>query len=519
MAPDERRRAICRAIENSLPRSETAAERRFREIVEARRAKEAEEREREAKQVALVGQQTRTWADWVNQRIAEAIEALPPISEAEFAIHGRLLSNSRLERDAVIAEELSRLGKELRKEFDAKLAETAERLRSVPGRLPPVQVWSEGIVAYEGQVFSHAGRLWQARCNTGFRPDVRHADWVCLARTIAPSFSLGELDRHDAQRAREEAAKAIAELRTEIGEKFLALTERTVDALASRPIVDQSQVDHAVEVAVAHVRQESGHALEAQRREIAFQLEVLKERVADVASRSSSDQSQIERAAAAEIAVARLRVGLDDVVEVKARAFDARLADFETQRREFAAQLQELRERLGDVARRLNSDRGQIERPAAAAAETGVAKLRVELADLIEAQARAFETRLADLETPQREFAVHLQALRERLGDVERRPSLDQSLIEQVAAAAAETGVARLRVGLNDVVEAQARAFDARLADLEPQRREFAVQLQGLKERIGDIGSRPASIKVRSSALPRLRLRSAWRSCAGSLST
>src|SRR5262249_39186183 len=150
-------------------------------------------------------------------------------------------------------------------------AEMSERLRSVPGRLPPVQVWSEGAVAYEGQVFSHAGRLWQARCDTGFRPDARHADWGCLARTFAPSVSLGELGRHDAQRARDEVAKIAAELRTEVDQK--------IASLSGRPVCDQNQADHVLADAVARTRAEMraelDRALDAQRREFLVQVEAL----------------------------------------------------------------------------------------------------------------------------------------------------------------------------------------------------------------------------------------------------
>ena len=64
-------------------------------------------------------------------------------------------------------------------------------------------------------------------------------------------------------------------------------------------------------VKLAELSGEFDRALQAQRREFAEQLQTLKERLGDVASRPSSDQSQIERAAAApaETAVARLRVG------------------------------------------------------------------------------------------------------------------------------------------------------------------------------------------------------------------
>jgi hypothetical protein len=149
----------------------------------------------------------------------------------------------------------------------------------------------------------------------------------------------------------------------------------------------------------------------------------------------------------------------------------------EAQRREFAAQLQALSERVGDVASRPGSDQGQIEYAAAAAAEIAVAKLRLGLDDVVEAQARASEARLVGLETQRRESAVQLQALKERVGDIASRPSSDQVQIEEAAAVAVETAVARLRSGLDDMVEAQARVFDAQLAGLEARLKGAAGKL------------------------------------------
>jgi hypothetical protein len=117
-----------------------------------------------------------------------------------------------------------------------------------------------------------------------------------------------------------------------------------------------------------------------------------------------------------------------------------------------------LRERMVDaVENKPAFDQDQVDRGFEAAvartrAETR-AELSAEFARLLEAQGR--------------EFAVEFQALKERLGDVASRPRFDQSQIERVAATAAETAVAQLRVGLDDVAEAQVRTFDTRLVDLE----------------------------------------------------
>jgi hypothetical protein len=156
-----------------------------------------------------------------------------------------------------------------------------------------------------------------------------------------------------------------------------------------------------------------------------------------LASRPAFDPGQTD--GSIETAVARVREESD-------RALEA-------QKGEFAAQLQALRERLGEVASQPAFDQGQIERATGAAAEVAVARLRVGLDDVVEAQVRAFESRLAELEKQRREFAVELQGLKQRLGDVAGRPSFDQSQVERAAAAAAEIAVAPLRRGLDAAVE------------------------------------------------------------------
>jgi hypothetical protein len=429
----------------------------------------------------------------------------------------------------------------LERGFEARLADLEGRLR-VSGEMPIAKVWAPDSAALAGELCTHAGSLWQARQNTGQTPGGDH--WLCLARggEVIEGDAAGALDQRLGDTRREvcaEVAEEQARMLNRVQAMIAAAEGRMLDALASRPAFDPRQTDGSIETAVARVREESDRALEAQKGEFAAQLQALRERLGEVASRPSFDQGQIERAAGAavEVAVARLRDGLDDVVEAQVRAFESRLAERETQRREFAVELQGFKERLGDIASRPAFDQGQIDRAvevavarasakfsetfdraletalgaerrefavqlhavkdrvaevasrpsfgqsqielaAAAAAETAVAKLRVEHADLIEAQVRAFETRLADLEVQRREFAVRLQAVKERISDVAARPSFDQSQVERAAAAAAEIALAKLRVGFDDVVELQARAFDARLVDLEARLKCAAGKLQ-----------------------------------------
>jgi hypothetical protein len=271
----------------------------------------------------------------------------------------------------------------------------------------------------------------------------------------------------------DEVVKAVGELRNEIGEKLLALKERTVDAFTSRPVFDQSQVDLAVETAVARARGEFDRALEVQRREFTAQIQALNAHPVDaLAGLERERQSRVEDS------VERIREEFGARLAAKERAFDAlagldrgRLSHIEESvdgiceklRGEFEARLSE-KERVVDVlANRPVFDQSQVDR----AVEVAVARTRAELSAEFDRV----------LEAQRREFAVQLQALKERLGDVASRPNSDQSQIEHAAAAAAETVVAQLRVGLDDLVEAQARAFETRLVDLEARLKGAAGKL------------------------------------------
>jgi hypothetical protein len=221
----------------------------------------------------------------------------------------------------------------LERGFKARLADLEGRLH-VPREMPIAKVWAPDSAALVGELYTHAGSSWQARRNTGQTPGGDH--WLCLARggEVIEGDDASALDQRlgDTRREiREEVAEEQARMVNRIEAMIAAAEARMVDALASQPAFDPGQTGCVIETAVARVREESDRALEAQKRELAAQLQALRERLGDEVSRRSFDQGQIERAAAAaaEIAVAPLRVGLDDVVEVQARAFDARLADLE----------------------------------------------------------------------------------------------------------------------------------------------------------------------------------------------
>jgi hypothetical protein len=84
------------------------------------------------------------------------------------------------------AEIKSALG-ELCSSFGTELAALEQRLKAVPGRLPPVKSWKPETVFYAGDVVTCDGSLFQASRDTG--QSVTHSDWICLAR--------GGRDGHD----------------------------------------------------------------------------------------------------------------------------------------------------------------------------------------------------------------------------------------------------------------------------------------------------------------------------------
>lgn len=60
-----------------------------------------------------------------------------------------------------------------------------------PGKLPLAKAW-DGRVAYEAEVRTHKGALWQAVRDTGREPG--HDDWICLAAAGQPGKSADEIE-------------------------------------------------------------------------------------------------------------------------------------------------------------------------------------------------------------------------------------------------------------------------------------------------------------------------------------
>jgi hypothetical protein len=82
--------------------------------------------------------------------------------------------------------------------FEAELEQLEQRLKAVPGRLPPVKIWRAEMVVYQAELIAHDGALWQAKCDTAQKPG--GADWVLIARagrdavtpTIRGTYSVDE---------------------------------------------------------------------------------------------------------------------------------------------------------------------------------------------------------------------------------------------------------------------------------------------------------------------------------------
>jgi hypothetical protein len=81
---------------------------------------------------------------------------------------------------ATLRKEIKQAVAEVQRTFDEKLAALELRLKSVPGRLPPVKVWRPETVVYEGEIASYEGSLYQARKDSAQTPG--GSDYVCVAR-------------------------------------------------------------------------------------------------------------------------------------------------------------------------------------------------------------------------------------------------------------------------------------------------------------------------------------------------
>jgi len=139
---------------------------------------------------AVIAAERKDMRGHVAERVMELHREFEPKLAAEEERLGTISEKLRVARwvdSEFIAQALTELRQaferaleEKERSFEARLAALAEHLKAVPGRLPPVKIWREGCVVYEGEVASFEGSLWQAQRDTGQRPS--GSDWVCVAR-------------------------------------------------------------------------------------------------------------------------------------------------------------------------------------------------------------------------------------------------------------------------------------------------------------------------------------------------
>jgi hypothetical protein len=110
---------------------------------------------------------------------------------------GVVISITRRQMRSEFGERLDELVPQLKKIAElelevAKLIGAVDVLRGKepppPAKFPSVKVWKEGSVSYAGDVVTHDGCTWQARCDTAQAPGT--PDWACVARAGRDGASL-----------------------------------------------------------------------------------------------------------------------------------------------------------------------------------------------------------------------------------------------------------------------------------------------------------------------------------------
>jgi hypothetical protein len=135
--------------------------------------------ERAQREGVIYRRQQPDWsAFWVavDKRVTEAVAAQYSFTKDQQELLFDILKDAR---DAMRGE-ISKAIEEARRTVDARF-ETLERRARAPGALPPVKVWRQGMVTYEGELASFGGQLYQARMDTRMRPDDQES-WICVAR-------------------------------------------------------------------------------------------------------------------------------------------------------------------------------------------------------------------------------------------------------------------------------------------------------------------------------------------------
>jgi hypothetical protein len=97
----------------------------------------------------------------------------------DFEQHCRLI---KAEHAAAAAEARAMIGQvqlELERQIAEKLQRLRQRLDDIEG--PRITDYVEGKITYHGQLVTHAGGCWQARCDTAKSPSYDCSDWHCVA--------------------------------------------------------------------------------------------------------------------------------------------------------------------------------------------------------------------------------------------------------------------------------------------------------------------------------------------------
>jgi hypothetical protein len=111
-------------------------------------------------------------SEWQQQLRAMKAESAAAIAE--------LRANAAEFRCTMEAMTEKRLG-QIREPADGPRGEQGERgERGLPGQLRAVKQFVEDGVHYDGDVVTHVGSTYQARCDTAREPP--HEDWICVSR-------------------------------------------------------------------------------------------------------------------------------------------------------------------------------------------------------------------------------------------------------------------------------------------------------------------------------------------------
>jgi hypothetical protein len=108
----------------------------------------------------------------------------PPLTlEDVDARIGQWLEQEREFTREVLAAALAQVLNDAENGLIGKVGPRGERgERGPPGKLPPVKIWKEGMIAYADDVVAFDGSTYQARRDTARMPDSESDDWVLIAR-------------------------------------------------------------------------------------------------------------------------------------------------------------------------------------------------------------------------------------------------------------------------------------------------------------------------------------------------